>query len=80
MKSTVVYYNSWYTGLASSEQARRLTDWRKERRGEMGELKDHQQQRWGGAAISFMSDADGTHVLIFESSQLEGSYSRGPTI
>ena len=46
----------------------------------MGELKDHQQQRWGGAAISFMSDADGTHVLIFESSQLEGSYSRGPTI
>ena len=27
----------------SSEQARRVTDWRRERRWEMGELKDHQQ-------------------------------------
>ena len=27
--------------LAQSEQARRVTDWRKERRWEMGELKDH---------------------------------------
>ena len=30
-------------GLALSEQARRVTDWRKERRWEMVELKDHQQ-------------------------------------
>ena len=30
-------------GLASSEQARRVTDWRGERRWEMVELKDRQQ-------------------------------------
>ena len=29
--------------LASSEQARRVTDWRRERRWEMGELKHLQQ-------------------------------------
>ena len=28
----------------------------------------------GRAAISLMPDVDGTHVRIFESSQLEGSY------
>ena len=28
----------------------------------------------GQAAISLMPDMDGTHVRIFESSQLEGSY------
>jgi hypothetical protein len=28
-------------GLASSEQARRVTDWRRERRWEIVELKDH---------------------------------------
>ena len=28
----------------------------------------------GQAAISLMPDADGTHVCIFESSKLEGSY------
>ena len=28
----------------------------------------------GQAAISLMSDAEGTHVHIFESSQLEGVY------
>ena len=33
--------------LASREQARRATDWRKERKGEMGELKAYQQQRRG---------------------------------
>ena len=31
-------------------------------------------RRWGQAAISLRPDADGTHVHIFESSQLEGSY------
>ena len=30
-------------GLASSEQARRVTDWRRERRWEMVKLKDRQQ-------------------------------------
>ena len=30
-------------GLASSEQARRVTDWRRQRRWEMVELKDSQQ-------------------------------------
>ena len=30
-------------GLASSVQAKRVTDWRKERRWEMVELKDRQQ-------------------------------------
>ena len=35
-------------GLASSEQARRVTDWRRQRRWQMEELKDHQQQETGG--------------------------------
>ena len=39
LKSTVVQYNG-IQGLALSEQARRVTDWRRERRGEMVELKD----------------------------------------
>ena len=30
-------------GLASSKQVRRVTDWRRERRWEMAELKGHQQ-------------------------------------
>ena len=28
----------------------------------------------GKVAVSFSPDIDGTHILIFESSQLEGSY------
>ena len=43
MKSTVVEDNSWYTGLASREQARRVSDWRRERKREMVELKG---RRW----------------------------------
>ena len=31
-------------GLALSEQVRRVTDWRRERRREKVEMKDHQQQ------------------------------------
>ena len=44
----------WYStpagiqGLASSEQARRVTDWRRERRWEMVELKDQQQWEMEG--------------------------------
>ena len=40
----IIYINnSWHTGLASSGQARRVTDWRRDRRWEMVELKGHQQ-------------------------------------
>ena len=35
-------------GLALSERARSVTDWRRERRQEMAELKDHQQQEAEG--------------------------------
>ena len=38
-----VQYDSWHTGAGISEQARRVPDWRKERRWEMIELKDHQR-------------------------------------
>jgi len=34
--------------LASSEQARRVTDWKREKRWEMVELKDCQQQEMEG--------------------------------
>ena len=44
MKSTAVQYNSWHRGLAWSEQERRVTDRRREKRREMSELKDCQQQ------------------------------------
>lgn len=40
----------------------------------MVELKDHQQQDGGQAAVSLTPDGDGIHVHISESSQLEGSY------
>ena len=44
LKSTVVQYNiAGIQGLASSEQARKVTDWRRERKWEMVELKDRQQ-------------------------------------
>ena len=53
LESSVLRYSTlraqWYRttaviqGLAASEQARRVTDWRGERRWEMGKLKDDQQ-------------------------------------
>ena len=43
LKSAAVQYSGWLQGLASSEEARRVTDWRRERRSEMVEMKDHQQ-------------------------------------
>ena len=43
LKSTVVQYNSWLTGAGVSEQARRVTDRRRDRRWEMVQLKDHQR-------------------------------------
>ena len=42
-KSTVVSTTVGLQGLPSSEQARRVTNWRRERRWEVVELKDHQQ-------------------------------------
>ena len=43
LQSAVVPYNSWLTGASMSEQARRVTDWRRERRWKRVELKDRQQ-------------------------------------
>ena len=48
LKTTVVQYNGWHSGLALSEQARRVTDRKRERRREMVELMDHQQQETEG--------------------------------
>ena len=44
----------------SREQARRVTDWRRERRWERVELKDRQQGDGGQGAVSVTPDADGT--------------------
>ena len=43
LKSTVGSTTPDPQGLAPSEQARRVTDWRKKRRWEMVDLKDDQQ-------------------------------------
>ena len=42
-KSTVVGTTVGIQGLPLSEQVRRVTNWRRERRWEVVELKDHQQ-------------------------------------
>ena len=51
-------------GLASSEQARRVTDRRRERRWQMVELAERSSARGDGekAAISLMPDTEGTHL------------------
>ena len=62
-------------GLGSSEQARRVTAWRRERRWEMVELNDPQQLKMEGqVAISLAPVVDGTQVRLqlFEHSQPEG--------
>ena len=43
LKSIVVQYNRWQTGLTLSEQARRVTDGRRVGRRGMEELKDRPQ-------------------------------------
>ena len=48
MKSAVIQHNSWHTGTGMSEETRRVTDWRKDRRWEVIELKDRQQQEIKG--------------------------------
>ena len=67
-------------GVALNEQARRVSDWRRERRWEMLELKGRQQQETEGElAMSHVPDADDARVPVFESSQLkrlmQGTYS-----
>ena len=75
LKSTVVQYNSWHTG-AGIEWAGKKSYWLEE--GE--EVEDGRAEGssaigdGGQAAISLTHDADGTHVHIFEISQIEGSY------
>lgn len=64
-------------GLAPSVQAKRVTDWRKERRWEMVEMKGHQQLEMEGK-LQFHSClmwlGIKTYIHIFKSSQPEGSY------
>ena len=70
-------------GLASREQARRTTDWRRKEMGD-GRAEGSSAIGDGGqAAVSLMPDIDDTdsgfcwnqmHVHIFESSQFEDSY------
>ena len=78
MKSTVVQYNSWYSGAGIEwtgkksyqlEEGEEVGDGRAERSSAVGDR--------GRAAISLTSDIHGTHVCVFESSQLEGSYVGG---
>ena len=47
-------YRGWH------EQARRITDWRRERWWEVIDLKDAHQQETGKAASSHSLDVDGT--------------------
>lgn len=63
-------------GLASNEQARRVSDWRRQKIMGDGRTEGHQQQRWRvQAADSHTSDADKITTLhLFENSQLEGLY------
>lgn len=71
--------------LASSEQARGVTDWRKEGRWVMVELKDRQHLEMEGK-LQFHSRLmaqvlvpcwNQTHNCIFESLKLKGSYVGG---
>ena len=75
LKSTVVRCNSWHTGAGMSEQARKVTDWRTERRWEMVERKDHQQQKTEGK-LQFHSSLTLMECTFtsLKSPQLEGSY------
>ena len=41
-------YDSWHSGAGIREQARRVTDWRRERRWEVAVLKGRQQQEMQG--------------------------------
>ena len=69
LESTVVQYNS--RTAEANRQEELLVEEGEE--GEMVGLKDHQQETEARCS-SLMPDVDGTHVRIFESSQLEGLY------
>ena len=61
LKSTVLQYNSWPQGLASSERSRRVTPWRRERRVGDGRAEGSSAIGDGGqAVISLMPDIDVT--------------------
>ena len=70
----MVKYNSWHTG-AGIQWTDKKNYWLEE--GE--ELGDGRAEGWsaigdgGQAAISLTPDVDGMHLLLFESSQLDGS-------
>ena len=61
-------------GLASSEWARPVTDWRRERRRETAELKGRQRQQREGRLQLHSWLSDGMQVCTFESLEFEGSY------
>jgi len=44
----VVQYDSWHSGAGIHEQARRVTEWRRERRWEVAALKGRQEQEMQG--------------------------------
>ena len=67
--------------MVSSEEARRVTDWRRER-GKMGDCRAEGSTAVGDggqAAMSLTPDADGTCMSIFESLHLQASYIGGLT-
>ena len=56
--------SSTVQGLASSEQARRVTDWRRKWRWEMVELVDRQQQEMEGELQCHSGLASMAQVLV----------------
>ena len=67
----VVPYNSWHRGAGIKWRGKKRY-WLEDGRAEgLSALGDGEQ-----AAISLLPDANGTHVCIFENSQLEGFYVR----
>lgn len=68
MKNTVIYSTAaGIQGLASSEQVRRVTDLRMERRWEMVELRIISNRRWRGKLHLHSSDTDEAWVQVSES-------------
>ena len=51
-------------GLASSEQTRRVTGWRREKRWEVVELKDRQQQRRRTGCSVITPNGPGSNSLL----------------
>ena len=73
MKSIVVWYYSWHTE-AGTEWTGKMSYWLEDGK-KVGDGRAEGSSATGNgrqAAMSLMSDVDGTHVHIFKSSQLEG--------